>query len=159
MYHIIIQRAAPQAFVPETASLRQWTKKALSQHVETAEITVRIVDRDEMSSLNATYRHKKGPTNVLSFPFSMPEDVLLDVPILGDIVICAEVVNDEASKQNKQPEAHWAHMVIHGTLHLLGYDHETNSDAEIMEKEEVEIMQALKFPDPYKTGDEIKKYD
>ena len=108
-----------------------------------------------MSELNSTYRQKNGLTNVLSFPFTMPEDVQIDIPILGDIVVCAEVVNREADEQSKPQEAHWAHMIVHGVFHLLGYDHETDKDAEIMESLETEIMQSLGYANPYeKTGEE-----
>ena len=102
-----------------------------------------------MTELNSQYRHKAYPTNVLSFPFDMPD--IEETPFLGDIVICASVVNEEAIEQNKLPEAHWAHMVVHGTLHLLGYDHETEADANIMEPEETHILHRLGFANPYQS--------
>lgn len=159
MYRIIIQQATDQALAPKSSILRKWAKSALSKKIESAEITIRITDSHEMAELNSTYRHKEGPTNVLSFPFAIPDEVELDIPLLGDIVICAEVVNREAEEQNKTQEAHWAHMVIHGIFHLLGYDHETDSDAAIMETLEIEMMQLLGFANPYTAGEKIKNYD
>ena len=107
-----------------------------------------IVDELEGKTLNETYRGACGPTNVLSFPFDaeIPEPL----PLIGDIVICAPVVAREAKQQNKDLKAHWAHMIIHGVLHLLGHDHQNDSEAAIMEALETEIMQKLGFPPPYK---------
>jgi probable rRNA maturation factor len=113
-----------------------------------AELSVRIVDEPEMRELNARYRHKDYPTNVLSFPAGLPPGV--DVPLLGDIVICAPLVTREAAEQHKAPRAHWAHLLVHGTLHLLGHDHERARDAEVMEALERRILAGLKFPDPYR---------
>lgn len=126
--------------------------------MESAEITLRIVDGKEMAKLNETYRQKKGLTNVLSFPFTTPDEVKLDIPILGDIVICAEVVSREAEEQNKTPESHWAHMIIHGVFHLLGYDHAETREAEIMESLETEIMQQLGYNNPYEM-EKMKPHD
>ena len=153
MYSIITQIIAEKKTCPKKSLLHKWAEQALSKKIESAEITIRIVDIDEMTHLNSTYRHKAGSTNVLSFPFNLPDDIAMDIPILGDIVICADVVNREAREQNKSQEAHWAHMIIHGVLHLLGYDHETDQDAEKMEYLETEIMQSLGFNNPYKIGD------
>ncbi len=149
MYFITIQLAADQVFIPKRSLLRKWAKCALSRKFRAAEITIRVVDNEEMSVLNSTYRLKKGTTNVLSFPFVMPDDIDIAIPILGDIVICAEVVNREAKEQDKSPEAHWAHMIVHGIFHLLGYDHETDKKAEVMESLEIEVMQTLGFDNPY----------
>lgn len=154
MHHIDIQLIADKTLVPKKSLLRKWAKTALNRKIDSAEVTIRIVDVDEMTELNSTYRHKQGPTNVLSFPFSAPEGIDFDVPLLGDIVICAPVVNREAQEQNKSQEAHWAHMIIHGIFHLLGYDHETDSDAEVMETLEIEIMQSLGFDNPYHLGED-----
>lgn len=159
MHHIVIQLIADKTSIPKASLLRKWAKKTLSKKIEAAEITIRVVDMEEMTALNSTYRHKNGPTNVLSFPFSISEEVDLDMPILGDIVICADVVNREAYEQGKTAEAHWAHMVVHGIFHLLGYDHEQDKDAEMMESLEIEIMQALGFLNPYANGENIKNYD
>ena len=164
MYHIDIQNAADKALSPALSLLKQWAKKVLSskklnKKLDSAELSIRIVTVDEMSELNSTYRHKKGPTNVLSFPFALSEDIQLEIPLLGDIVICAEVVNREALEQGKTAEEHWAHMIVHGIFHLLGYDHETDEEADIMEPLEIEMMHTLGFANPYKHRDDIKQYD
>lgn len=158
MYRIIMQLIVDKTLVPKTSLLRKWAKCALSKKIKSAEVTLRIVDIQEMTELNSTYRKKNGPTNVLSFPFNLPEDIELEIPLLGDIVICAEVVNKEAKEQGKSQEAHWAHMIVHGIFHLLGYDHETDKEAAAMEANEIEIMHALGFPNPYETGENIKHY-
>ena len=110
-------------------------------------MTVRIVDEAESHDLNLTYRGKDRPTNVLSFPFECPDEV--ELPLLGDLVICRQVVEREAIEQEKPLMAHWAHMIVHGSLHLLGYDHIEDDEAEEMESLETEIMQGLGFADPY----------
>lgn len=110
-------------------------------------ISVRIVDEEESEALNSTYRGKHSATNVLSFPADLPPDI--EFEFLGDLVICAPVVEREAQEQGKSSRAHWAHMVIHGCLHLLGYDHMEDAEAEIMENLETQILQALDFPPPY----------
>jgi len=109
---------------------------------------VRLVDIAEMKTLNETYRDKAGPTNVLSFPSDLPDD--LQLPLLGDIVICAPVVRAEAAEQGKNLTAHWAHMTIHGTLHLLGYDHIAEEEAAAMEALESAILKRLDYPCPYR---------
>src|SRR5579862_4310248 len=150
MYRIIIQHAADKTLAPSSALLRKWAKSTLRDQIEAAEITIRLVSIEEMTQLNESYRHKKGPTNVLSFPFSMPNNIEIDPPILGDIVICSEVIHREAHEQGKTTDAHWAHMIVHGIFHLLGYDHVIDSEAEIMESLEIKCMQAMGFPNPYK---------
>lgn len=154
MYSIHIQIDVDKSLFPKKSLLRKWAKQALHKKIESAEITIRVVGKDEMTELNSTYRYKNGPTNVLSFPFNLPADIDINMPILGDIVICAEVVNHEAQEQHKSQEAHWAHMVVHGVFHLLGYDHETDKEAEVMESLEIEIMQSLGFNNPYETGED-----
>jgi len=148
MYQVTVQRIVSKDVMPPITKLKQWAKTVLKPQIPAAELTIRIVETAEMVSLNTQYRHKQGATNVLSFPFDVDE---LDIgpPLLGDIVICAEVVNREAIEQGKATDAHWAHMVVHGTLHLLGYDHETAADAAQMEPQETRILQSLGFPDPY----------
>jgi probable rRNA maturation factor len=121
--------------------------KTISQFQESAELTVRIVDTEESHQLNHDYRGKDKPTNVLSFPFEAPPGMELD--LLGDLIICRQVVEKEAEEQNKPLLAHWAHMVVHGSLHLLGYDHIEDDEAEEMESLETEIMQTMGFEDPY----------
>ena len=127
-----IQTASSEP-LPAEEDLRKWIGAALTGRttLEQVEVSVRLVDQDEMAQLNETYRGKKGTTNVLSFPANLPTE--LDIPLLGDIVICAPVVGVEATQQGKSQSAHWAHMAIHGALHLLGYDHIEEEDAKIME--------------------------
>jgi probable rRNA maturation factor len=149
MHKILVQRAERNMNAPSSAELRRYAKQALQERIPSAELTIRIVGIEEMTSLNSTYRHKKGPTNVLSFPFDHSDEIDLDIPLLGDIVICVDVVNQEAVSQSKTAEAHWAHMVVHGTLHLLGHDHEVEADAIIMESEEINILKSLGFDNPY----------
>jgi probable rRNA maturation factor len=160
MYHIIIQHAADDAPAPKSSLLRKWAKAALSQKTESAEVTIRIVTTPEMTHLNKTYRYKDGPTNVLSFPFETPKEVDINIPILGDIVVCAEVVNREAIEQGKPFEAHWAHMIVHGVFHLLGYDHENDADANTMETLEKNVLKNLGFENPYHvTGESDCRHD
>ena len=108
---------------------------------------MRIVDEAESQQLNFDYREKDKPTNVLSFPFQCPPGI--ELPLLGDLVICAQVVAREAAEQQKTVTAHWAHMVVHGCLHLLGFDHINDEDAAEMEAEEIQILQELGFANPY----------
>lgn len=131
---------------PSEEEFRRWCNLVLQDRIET-ELTVRIVDRSEIQQLNDQYRGKAKPTNVLSFPADLPED--LELPLLGDLVICADVVNSEAIEQGKPPAHHWAHMVIHGCLHLLGYDHIKESEAEEMENLEIRLLDQLSIPNPY----------
>ena len=150
--HIVVQNAAdpdePGAgAVPPAAALRRWARAALNHRGRGGELTLRIVGRDEGTALNERYRGRRGPTNVLSFPCG-PEEAP-QTPLLGDIVICAPVVAAEAAAQGKAPEAHWAHLVVHGVLHLLGYDHETARQAREMEGLETAILNAWGYPDPY----------
>jgi len=133
--------------VPTDARFEQWVAAALDGRLDEAQLTIRITDEAEIRELNATYRGKDKPTNVLSFPFEAPPGV--DIPLLGDIIICAAVVEHEASEQGKALEAHWAHMVIHGTLHLLGYDHIEEGEAEEMEGLEIRLLAGLGYANPY----------
>ncbi len=158
-YHIIVQYATDKSMAPKASQLRRFARETLRPRMAAAEVTLRIVGIEEMSRLNATYRQKKGPTNVLSFPCDLPDAVALETPLLGDIVICAQVVNREALEQHKSLEAHWAHMVVHGIMHLLGYDHETDDDARVMENLETIVMQALNFANPYDIGDDNNHYE
>lgn len=154
MYQIIIQEEAEAISAPSPLLLRQWAIQALSTQVTAGQVTLRLVSDVEMAELNAQYRRKLGPTNVLSFPFSLPEEIKMEMPILGDIVICPAVVNQEAKDQHKMPDAHFAHMIVHGIFHLLGYDHESDEEANIMESLETKVMQSLGFPNPYLTNKE-----
>ncbi|PLW83813.1 rRNA maturation RNase YbeY [Kineobactrum sediminis] len=146
--HVDIQNASSEP-VPEEPDLCRWINAALahSQVSDTAELCLRLVDEEEMTALNSGYRGKAGATNVLSFPADLPPE--LDLPLLGDIVICAPVVAREAIAQGKPPAAHWAHMVVHGCLHLLGYDHIDEDDAAVMEVLETTILAQLGLPCPY----------
>ncbi len=147
-----LQIATTTKTLPHPAQVREWISVALWQRIDTAELTVRIVDEEEIAALNQQYRNKKGPTNVLSFPYEPFPGIASR--LLGDIVICAPVVEEEAKAQNKLLLAHWAHMVVHGALHLLGYDHENCQDADIMENLETEILIQLGFLPPY--GDTVE---
>lgn len=133
--------------LPTEEQIVQWATAAVQPEGDEVEMTVRIVDEAESHELNLTYRGKDRPTNVLSFPFECPDEVAL--PLLGDLVICRQVVEREAEEQEKPLMAHWAHMVVHGSLHLLGYDHIEDDEAEEMESLETQIMQGLGFDDPY----------
>lgn len=131
---------------PSESELQRWADTALRDD-NPAQVSIRIVDEAESQELNNTYRGKDKPTNVLSFPMLLPEE--LDLPMQGDLVICAPVVEREAREQHKASRAHWAHMVIHGMLHLQGYDHVEDDEAGIMERLEIELLQQLGFPNPY----------
>ena len=122
MLRVTLQTATQTKTLPSDADFERWIGAALAGRRESAELTVRIVDEDEGARLNHRYRHKDYPTNVLSFPAQLPEGV--ESALLGDLVICAPLVMREAAEQGKPAQAHWAHLTIHGTLHLLGYDHE-----------------------------------
>ncbi|MFF7706193.1 rRNA maturation RNase YbeY [Pseudomonas sp. NPDC007930] len=151
MVELDLQQAC-DAPAPSAASFQQWCELALRQRQGDSELTIRLVDETEGRELNHTYRHKDYPTNVLSFPADVPDD-MLDIPLLGDLVICTAVVEREAREQGKAPMAHWAHMVIHGCLHLLGYDHLEDEEAEEMESLERELLAELGYPDPYADDD------
>ncbi len=133
--------------LPTQLALEQWVTAALEGKMDVAQLTVRLVESDESASLNEQYRGKQGATNVLSFPFEAPAEVPL--PLLGDLVICAPLVAQEAKTQGKTVRAHWAHLVVHGVLHLRGYDHIDNQEAREMEDLEIKIMAYLGFADPY----------
>ena len=133
--------------LPTAEEIEQWAAAAVQPQSNEVEMTVRIVDEAESHELNLNYRGKDRPTNVLSFPFECPDEV--ELPLLGDLVICRQVVEREAQEQDKPLMAHWAHMVVHGSLHLLGYDHIEDDEAEEMESLETQIMTGLGFADPY----------
>lgn len=148
-----LQIACEAPHLPAEALFADWVRAALTgagyqpPAGMPTELTIRVVDNDESRDLNHTYRGKDKPTNVLSFPFDGPEDVPL--ALLGDLVICAPVVAQESQEQNKPLLAHWAHMVVHGTLHLLGFDHIEDDEAAEMEALEVRILAQLGIADPY----------
>jgi probable rRNA maturation factor len=154
-----VQYATDATGLPTASELTQWVNATWSQVKQSTsslsaklqdaplELTIRIVDEAEGRQLNETWRKREGATNVLSFPFESLAE--LDIPILGDIVICAPVVANEASEQNKSLTAHYAHLVVHGTLHLLGYDHLDDEPAQVMEQLEINILQSLGYTNPY----------
>ncbi|MGB4074231.1 rRNA maturation RNase YbeY [Pseudomonas sp.] len=148
MLELDLQVASEGAGLPTEVQLRAWCEIALRQRTADSELTIRLVDEAEGRELNHTWRHKDYATNVLSFPADVPDE-LLDIPLLGDLVICVPVVEREAAEQAKALEAHWAHLVIHGCLHLLGYDHIEDEEAEEMEALERELLAELGHPDPY----------
>ena len=140
--------------IPCDEEIESWVSTVLSTQSQNAAITelgLRIVDQAEISELNSRYRQKEGPTNVLSFPFELPPGFPEDSErtLLGDIVICSDIVEQEATQQNKTSKEHWAHMSIHGTFHLLGYDHIDDHNAEEMETLEIKALAQLGFPNPY----------
>lgn len=144
-----ISSSAPD--LPKRSELQQWVEMALRKRKKRAELTIRLVDEEEIRSLNRDFRAQDKPTNVLSFPAALPDWV--ESELLGDLVICAPVVVQEAQLQGKAVRVHWAHMVVHGTLHLLGMDHQTEREAAVMERAEAKILSRLGFADPYLDND------
>lgn len=142
-----VQIASTDEDIPSEECFRRWVTAALPEQKRDIEVTVRVVSQQESQSLNRQYRHKDSPTNVLSFPGESP--IELGTPFLGDLVICAAIVVQEARALEISTEAHWAHMVVHGVLHLLGYDHIEDAEAEQMETLENEIMVGLDYAAPY----------
>jgi probable rRNA maturation factor len=142
-----VQYALTAEGIPEEDAIRQWVLLALPEQKKDSELTVRVVDEAEMTALNRQFRGKDGATNVLSFPFEAVGGVASG--LLGDVVICAPVVASEAIAQDKPLHAHWAHMVIHGVLHLLGYDHHGEEDAQEMEAREAQLLASLGYANPY----------
>ena len=145
MINVELQNLSKSSRVPTEMMLQAWAVAAIAG--EHAEVVIRVVDTGESAELNQNYRQKNGPTNVLSFPFEAPPGISSE--ILGDLVICAPVVEAEAAEQGKPLQAHWAHMVVHGLLHLQGFDHVDDNEASMMESEEIAILQGLGFPNPY----------
>jgi len=141
-----IQNASEFEPIPRQEQFALWVEAAL-QGKDDTELTLRLVDKSESRELNARFRGKDQPTNVLSFPAELPPGI--DIPLLGDIVICAPLVEEEAQAQDKPLQEHWAHLVIHGVLHLLGYDHQVEQDAIEMERIEVELLASLGIGNPY----------
>ncbi|WP_312679228.1 rRNA maturation RNase YbeY [Stutzerimonas nitrititolerans] len=147
MLELDLQRVS-QGEAPGDEDFHRWCELALRQRSADSELTIRLVDEAEGRELNHTWRQKDYATNVLSFPADVPDE-LLDIPLLGDLVICVPVVAREAAEQGKPLEAHWAHLVIHGCLHLLGYDHIDDAEADEMEALERQLLAELGHPDPY----------
>jgi probable rRNA maturation factor len=151
-HNIAIQRAFKSPGQPDRRQIVKWIDTALEESGRTYACVIRIVGEHESAELNEQYRHKQGPTNVLSFPFEWPEGLDIaagEEALLGDLVICAPVVEKEALEQHKRLSDHWAHMIIHGLLHLLGYDHIEEDEAEAMETKEIAVLNKLHIQNPY----------
>ena len=148
-FKVDIQNPEDFSDIPTIFELQRWVETALYKHRDSAEVTIRFVSKQESQKLNKDFRQKDKPTNVLSFPSQAPEIQALSYPFLGDLVICREIVIDEAIQSNKLLKAHYAHMIVHGILHLLGYDHIDEKDAAFMEPIEVKILSKLGFDNPY----------
>jgi len=149
-----VQMACDKSDVPPARDIESWVARALiaakREIPSQAEVSVRVVDTDEIQALNVDYRQQDKPTNVLSFPAGPVAGLPLDeASMLGDIVVCADVVSDEAAAQGKSAGDHWAHMLVHGTLHLVGYDHGDDVEAAEMEGLERKILQKYGLQDPY----------
>lgn len=143
---IDVQYAVSKENCPSSAQIKKWAEAALEKQ-SNAKIAIRIVEDAEMIALNHRYRNKNKTTNILSFPCQLPVNIRGNQ--LGDLVICKSVIENEALEQQKSITAHWAHIIVHGILHLLGYDHENEEDAFKMESLEVAILEDLGFADPY----------
>ncbi len=144
-----VQIASESPSLPSPSQFENWLEVGLQGLQESAQLTIRVVDLEEGAALNEQWRNRQGATNVLSFPATDEKQFMPD--LLGDVVICAPVVEREAQEQGKPLEAHWAHLVIHGLLHLLGYDHQDDVQANTMESMETGILATLNYPDPYQT--------
>jgi len=150
MNEVDIQVICESSWKANGEQIQNWVDTALEGFGKDTEIVVRIVDEQESAQLNGQYRHKQGATNILSFPVEVP--VGIDLDLLGDLVICAPILEKEAREQDKPLADHWAHIIIHGVLHLLGYDHLDDDDAELMENQEITILKKLNIKNPYLTA-------
>lgn len=163
MTDVYIQRDTEHGATPDDELMQHWARQVVASQLDSpASLSLCVVDSDAIQQLNNDYRGKNAPTNVLSFPFELPPglpaEALSERP-LGDIVLCAPVINQEAQEQGKPGDAHWCHMVVHGILHLLGHDHINDSDAEKMEALEIELLAAFNIPNPYQhCADEHKDF-
>ena len=151
MVELEVQRATNSVTTPDDKQFRLWVEHAVAQTEHDQTLTIRIVDEEEGRRLNREYRSKDYATNVLSFPMELPEGLPAEIEQsqIGDLLICAPVVEREAIDQGKPEINHWAHLTIHGVLHLLGYDHERSDDEQVMEALEKNILARLDIPDPY----------
>ena len=138
--------------VPLLSQFQQWANAAYLKDADVV-ASMQVLSLNDMQTLNRDFSGKDKPTNVLSFPMELPEQV--DINLLGDLALCAEVINAEAKQQNKSQEAHWAHMVVHGMLHLQSYDHIESDEAEVMESLEIKILQDMGISNPYHSTNEI----
>ncbi|KTD34257.1 metal dependent hydrolase [Legionella moravica] len=148
-YHIDVQNATNDTLPLSETDLTELANLALRDHLNDAELTIRLVDAEEMTFLNNTYRQQNKTTNVLAFPCDLPDAVELECPLLGDIIICSPVLLEESKQLNKSLQEHWALIVIHGVLHLLGYDHIKDKDAKIMQDLEIKLLAELGYGNPY----------
>ena len=147
---VSVEYAVPRVGLPAAVSFRKWVAAALNNRIREADLAIRIVGTKEARALNRHFRGKDYATNVLSFPAELPEGVVL--PLLGDIVLCAPVITREAREQKKALTDHYAHLTVHGALHLLGWDHEDAREADCMEQLEREILAEMGIEDPYAEG-------
>lgn len=148
-YTIDIQNAST-ALIPLTKKeLKDLAQLALRDHQNEAELTIRLVDASEMIYLNNSYRKQNKPTNVLAFPAEIPSHIELDCPLLGDVIICPEVIACESVQFNKTLKEHWSLIVIHGILHLLGFDHIKDEDATVMQALEIKLLAEIGYANPY----------
>ncbi|TLY48015.1 MAG: rRNA maturation RNase YbeY [Gammaproteobacteria bacterium] len=143
---ITLQTIASNTYIPSRYFLQRWVNKALSKQISN-QVNIRLISKKESTELNSRYRHKKGPTNILSFPFEPPPGI--SSAFLGDLVVCAALVNQQAKQQGKTRLEHWAHLIIHGCLHLIGYDHIHEKDANKMEALEIQLLKELGYENPY----------
>lgn len=148
MNRLDIQTVSQSKQLPIQEYFQLWIDAVLNDATQESEVVIRIVDEEEMTQFNQQYRKKTGSTNILSFPFEIPDGV--DSDLLGDLLVCAPVVEKESKQQNKELEHHWAHLIVHGTLHLLGHDHIDDAEAEEMEALEIKILKTIKIENPYR---------
>ena len=146
---VSVSYGLPEQGLPDATAFQKWVAAALAGRSTAAEVSIRVVDTAEGQELNRRYRHKDYATNVLSFPAELPPEI----PLLGDLVLCAPVIEKEAREQHKGLDEHWAHLVVHGVLHLIGHDHETIAEARRMEALETQVLEKLGIPDPYLARD------
>lgn len=148
-YYIDIQNATNNPLAMNEDQITELATLTLKECRQDAELTLRFVGTEEITSLNHTYRKKNKPTNVLAFPSEVPAEIQLDCPFLGDVIICPEVLLTECNELNKTLEAHWTLIIIHGILHLLGYDHIKEDDALVMQAIEIKLLAQLGYANPY----------
>lgn len=153
-YYIDLQIDTDDPLPASEEELNHWAELTLQQHRPQAELTLRLVDTGEIQELNHSFRKLDKPTNVLAFPVTLPPGVDLEVPLLGDVIVCPAILQAESEAAGKDLKAHWAHIVIHGVLHLLGFDHENEQDEVIMQAEEIKILTMLGYDNPYSVTEE-----
>lgn len=152
-YRIDIQERCHDAIPFSHNQLSRWVRMTLKKHIIAAELTLCLVDEDEITELNQRYRNKSQATNVLAFESNIPAHIKRSRPFLGDVVICPKVLHEESLLEERSIQAHWAHIVIHGVLHLLNFDHLNEQDTPLMQAEEIELLANLGFQNPYDDKD------